>query len=251
MPLLHSAGYSIALSTTVFIKTNQQSVIAKKEISFPDKRSDYLIPLSSIDSNNILYHHCMPLSQVTCGTVRADPAYSEDSYLLPAYEWLAEQIGFFPHFVSVGKDEYALNRTGYQDQWRVRDGGDFVNGEYRKNYRKKGEFPNLVLLSFDHLEGVFMDHMTWHIAINSCTNGNSVSTREMKMILKPSWTNRHWLRAAMKSHSVELLTPEIPLHKAAGVWVRNRATQKLIEMKGFRNVEVVRTRVELVDSEEE
>ena len=193
----------------------------------------------------------MPLSQVTYGTVRADPSYSVNSFLLPAYEWLAEQIGFFPHFVSVGKDEYALYRTGYQNQWRVRDGGDFVNGEYRKNYRKKGEFPNLVLLSFDHLEGVFMDHMTWHIAINSCTNGDRVSTREMKMILKPSWTDKRWLRAAMKSHSVELLTPEIPLHKAARVRVRNRATQQLMEMKGFRNVEVARTRTELEDSKEE
>jgi hypothetical protein len=151
LPLLHSAGYSIALSTTVFIKTNQQSVIAKKEISLSDKRSDYLIPLSLIDSNNLFYHHCMPLSQVTCGTVRADPAYSVDSHLLPAYEWLAEQIGFFPHFVSVGKDEYALYRTGYQDQWRVWNGGDFVKGKFQKNYRKKGGFPNLVLLSFDHL----------------------------------------------------------------------------------------------------
>ena len=185
----------------------------------------------------------MPLSQVTYGTVRADPAYASPDFL-PAYEWLEDQIGFFPHFVSVGNNESALYRTGYQDNWRVWTGGDIVQGKYRKNYRKKGEFPNLVLLSFDHLEGVFMDHMSWHIAINSCTNGKNVSTSEMKMILKPSWTDKRWLRAAMKSHSVELLTPEIPLDTAAGIWVRNRATQKLVEMKGFRNVEVTRTQVE-------
>jgi len=205
--------------------------------------SDCLIPCSSIDSNDLLYHHCMPLSQVTWGTVRADPAYS-DPFFLPVYEWLAEQIGFFPHFVSVGDDKSALCRTGYQDQWRVWNGGDFVKGKFQKNYRKKGKFPNLVLLSFDHLDGVFMDFMSWHIAINACTNGDSISTREMKMILKPSWTNRRWIQAAMNSHSVDLLMPEIPLHTAARVRVRNRATQKLMEMKGFLNVEVARTRVE-------
>ena len=206
--------------------------------------SDCLIPFSSIDSNDLLYHHCMPLSQVTWGTVRADPAYS-DIFFLPAYEWLAEQVGFFPHFVSVGNDKSTLCRTGYQDQWRVWNSGDFVKGKYQKNYRKKGEFPNLVLLSFDHLEGVFMDHMAWHIAINACTNGRNVSTSEMKMILKPSWTNRRWLRAAMKSHAVELLIPEIPLDKAAVVWVRNLTTRKLMETWGFQNVEVARIPVEL------
>jgi len=127
----------------------------------------------------------------------------------------------------------------------VVSGGDIVQGEYRKTYRKKGKFPNLVLLSFDHLEGVFMDHMSWHIAINACTNGKSVSAREMKMILKPSWTDQCWLRAAMKSHAVELLIPEIPLDKAAVIWVRNLKTRKLMETRGFRNVRVTRIPVEL------
>jgi hypothetical protein len=186
----------------------------------------------------------MPLSQVTYGTVFADPAYSAGSYFLPAYEWLAYQIGFFPHFVSVGNDRSALYRTDYQDQWRVQEGGDFVQGEFRKNYRKKGEFPNQVLLSFDHLEGVFMDHMSWHIAINACTNGDSISKREIKMIFKPSWTDQRWLRAAMKSHAVELLIPEIPLYKAARVRVRNLTTRKLMETRGFQNVQVTRIPVE-------
>lgn len=184
----------------------------------------------------------MPLSQVTWGTVRADPAYS-DPFFLPAYEWLEEQIGFFPHFISVGNDKSALCRTGYQDQWRVWNGGDFVKGKFQKNYRKKGQFPNEVLFSFDHLKGVFMDFMSWHIAINACTNKRSVSTREMKMILKPSWTNQRWLRAAVNSHSVDLLMPEIPLDKAARVCVRNQSTRKIMETKGFRNVEVARIRV--------
>jgi hypothetical protein len=188
----------------------------------------------------------MPLSQVTFGPVHADPAYSSPDFL-PAYEWLADQIGFFPHFVSVGTDNDALYRTGYQDQWRVWDGGDFVNGTFRKNYRKKGEFPNEVLLSFEHLDGIFMDYMSWHIAINACTNGRSVSKSETKMILKPSWTDSRWLRAAAKqTHTIDLLVRELPINTAAGVWVRNRATQKVMEQKGFKNVEVARIRIEKI-----
>jgi hypothetical protein len=189
----------------------------------------------------------MPLTQITFGTIRAEPAYSAGNYLLPAYEWLAEQIGFFPHFVSVGNNDSALYRTGYQDNWSVHIGGDTVDGKYQKIYRKKGEFPNNVLLSFDHLEGVFMDFDYWHIAINACTNGGSVSKSEMTWILKPSWTRERWLRAALTStRPVDLLVPEIPLDKANRVRVRNHATQKLMEMKGFRNVDVARTRVESI-----
>ena len=65
------------------------------------------------------------------------------------------------------------------------------------------------------------------------------------MILKPSWTDQCWLRAAMKSHAVELLVPEIPLDTADGVRVRNLTTRKLMETRGFRNVRVTRIPVEL------
>ncbi len=173
-----------------FLISNQQTVIGKKRTICSITTSNTHSSSSLRDSSELLFHHGMPLSQVTCGTIRADPVYSADTYLLPAYEWLAEQIGFFPHFVSVGNNERALYRTGYQDNWKVWTGGDFIEGKFQKTYRKKGEFPNVVLLSFNHLEGVFMDYNSWHIAINACTNGRSVSANEMKMILKPSWTNR-------------------------------------------------------------
>lgn len=132
-----------------------------------------------------LFHHCIPLSQVRFGTIRADPSWS-DAWFLPAYEWLADQIGFFPHFISVGRDWHALYRTGYQDNWKVWTSGEFIDGKYRKHYRTKGEFPNKVLLSFEDLEGIFMDHTTWHIAINACTNGHSVSDRKMRVFRNPN-----------------------------------------------------------------
>ena len=185
----------------------------------------------------------MPLAQITYGTIRADPAYS-DSFFLPAYRWLEEKIGFFPHFVSVGNNESALYRTGYQDNWRIFVGSDHVHGTWQKIYRKKGEFPNNVLLSFDHPEGVFIDYESWHFAINACTNGRTVSTSEMKMILKPSWTSSRWLRAAKKTHAVDLLLPELPLDKSVQIRVRNGETQKHMGMMGFRNVEVARIPVD-------
>jgi len=191
-----------------------------------------------------LFHHCMPLSQVSYNTIPANPAYSTESFLLPAYEWLAEQIGFFPHFVSVGMNRDALYRTGYQDNWRVRAGGEFFNAQYRKTYRKRGEFPNNALFSFDNLEGIFMDFDYWHIAINEITNGGNVSKREMNWILKPTWTRKRWLRAATdQTHPVDLLVPAIPLYKSVKVRVRNRATQKILETMGFHNVEISRLRV--------
>jgi len=197
------------------------------------------------DSTIDLFHHCMPGSQVRLGTIRADPSWS-DAGLLPAYEWLAEQIGFFPHFVSVGNNRSALYRTGYQDNWRVFVGSDNVRGSWQKVYRKRGEFPNLVLFSFRDLEGVFMDYESWHIAINACINRGRVTTNDMKMIFKPSWTRSRWLHAAKNSLAVDLLMQDLPLDTAAGVCVRNRATQNLMEEMGFRNVEIARIPVDSI-----
>jgi hypothetical protein len=89
-----------------------------------------------------------------------------------------------------------------------------------------------------------MDYMSWHIAINACTNGRCVTNGEKRMILKPSWTRSRWLRAAENSHQVDLLVPALPLDNAVRVWVRNRETRNQMEKMGFRNVEVVRIQVD-------
>jgi len=176
--------------------------------------------------------------------ITADPVYA-DSDFLPAYEWLEQETGFFPHFLSVGNSETVISRTGYADNWRVFDHGEFSGNGYLKYYHKKGEFPNLILLSFDDMEGVFMDFLSWHIAINACMNKKPVSKQEMKMILKPSWEKRRWIRAAENgSHCVDLLTPKLSLDRASRIYVRNHATKKSMECMGFRNIEVMRTLVE-------
>jgi hypothetical protein len=186
----------------------------------------------------------MPFSQVEFGTIAADPVYS-DSDFLPAYEWLERETGFFPHFLAVGNSESVIRRTGYADNWRVFDHGEFTDNGYQKFYHHKGEFPNLVLLSFDDAEGVFMDDLSWNIAINACMKKKPVSKQEMKMILKPSWNRRRWIRAAETgSHWVDLLTPKLSLDRASRVFVRNQVTKKSMESIGFRNIEVLRILVE-------
>jgi hypothetical protein len=186
----------------------------------------------------------MPFSQVKYGKITADPVYA-DSDFLPAYEWLEQEIGFFPHFLAVGNSETVIRRTGYADNWRVFDRGEVTGNRYQKYYHKKGEFPNLVLLSFDDVEGVFMDYLSWHIAINACMNKKPVLKQEMKMILKPSWDKRRWIRAAEKgSHRVDLLTPGLSPGRASRICVRNQATKKKMESRGFWNIEVMRILVE-------
>ena len=90
-----------------------------------------------------------------------------------------------------------------------------------------------------------MDGLSWNIAISACLNKKQVSKQEMKMILKPSWNKRRWIRAAEKrSHWVDLLTPKLSLDSASQVYVRNQTTKKMMERMGFRNIEVLRIPVE-------
>jgi hypothetical protein len=194
-------------------------------------------------SMNLLYHHGMPASMVMNSTIRADRTLSDPEFL-PAYEWVEDRLGFFPLFTAVGALDEIAWMTGYPDNWRVWTGGECVEGKYRKIYRRKGEFPNLALLSFDTLEGVFMDYDYWHIAINACMNGSTVIKKEETWIFKPSWTKSRWLRSVLAgTHRVQLVTPDLPLGTAGKVRVRNRATRRLLEARGFKDVEISRMRV--------
>ena len=186
----------------------------------------------------------MPVGQVKHGTILADPSFSYPGFM-PAYEWLDDELGFFPLFCAVGVSDAVIMMTGYADNWRVLTGGEFVFGKYQKIYRREGEFPNLALFSFEHVEGVFMDFMSWHIALNACMNGRTVSNAEKKMIFKPSWTKSRWIRASLhETHRVQLVTQELPLDTALKVRVRNSTTRHLLEGMGFRNVTTLRTPVD-------
>lgn len=182
----------------------------------------------------------MPVSGIIPGIITPDRTLSEPDFL-PAYEWVEERLGFFPLFLAIGELEEIAWMTGYQDNWRVFEGSELAEGRYRKIYRKKGEFPDLALLSFDAIDGIFMDYDYWHIALNACMNGSAVSRQEESWIFKHSWTKSRWLRAALAgTHRVQFVTPALPLSDAREIRVRNAATRRLIEGRGFGEVRVFR-----------
>jgi hypothetical protein len=191
----------------------------------------------------LLFHHCIPLDQVRFCTLLPDRKYSNKNFL-SAYEWFEEEIGFYPFFFSVGMSEAGIAMTGYDDNWRVRGGREFPDGTYDMVYRRQGEFPNLVLFSFADLEGVFMDYVKWHIALNACMGGRKVTGTDMKMIFKPSWSRSRWLQAARNgTHDIQLAAPKLPLDQATRIWVRNTRTREILLSRGFRDPEVKRVLV--------
>ena len=193
---------------------------------------------SKDSSTRFLYHHCRPASGSTSGTITADRFLSDPDFL-PSYDWVEEQLGFFPLFLAAGTLDTIAWMTGYQDNWRVWTGGIFVEGRYRKIYRQKGEFPNLALLSFDTVEGVFMDYDYWHIVLSACMNGTTVTQQEKVWIFKPSWGKSRWLHAALTgTHHVQIVAPELPLWLSGKIRVRNRATVCRLKERGFENVQV-------------
>jgi len=198
------------------------------------------VPSSQKSPDRPLYHYCMPASGIISGIIIPDRTRSDPDFL-PAYEWIEERLGFFPLFLAVGALENVAGMTGYQDNWRVFKGGEVIDGRYRKIYRKKGDFPNLALLSFESVEGVFMDYDYWHIALTECMNNSRVSRQAESWIFKPSWTKSRWLHAVLTgTHSVQLVAPVLPLAEAREIRVRNALTRRFIEGQGFENVRVSR-----------
>jgi len=185
------------------------------------------------------FHHCMPVAGVEYGTIRPDRSLSSPDFL-PAYEWLEQEIGFFPLFIAVGRSDEVIRMSGYTDNWRL-----FVGCEGGiKKYRRKGEFPNLALFSFRNVDGVFMDYVDWHIALNACMNGHQVSPFGKRRIFKPYWKKHRWIQAALQgTHLVQMVIPELPLAEAVEGKVRNRSQVEHLERLGFSHVSAARLRV--------
>lgn len=191
--------------------------------------------------DELLFHHCMPVQNVTFGTIQRPDRRFSHWHFRPAYDWLTERIGFFPFFFAVGCDEHAVRMTGYEDNWRVWMASTVVRGTRREIYRRRGEFPNLALFSFDEMDGIFMDYAYWDIALNACMGNRPVTAEEVQKMFKPSWTRARWIRAARSgTHSVQLVAPGLPLERSAHVSVRNRATQQRLAAMGFPEPVVLR-----------
>jgi len=93
-----------------------------------------------------LYHHCIPASRVTCGSIRADRSLSDPEFL-PAYEWVEDQLGFFPLFLAVG----AFDDINRMTVTRITGGsGQGVNLLKGYTGRPTGEKENFPTLLFSH-----------------------------------------------------------------------------------------------------
>ena len=192
----------------------------------------------------MLYHHSLSLDHVIFGEIRSDPKYADDDFK-KAYTWLEDQIDFYPLFMAVGRSDDDIRMTGYPDNWRVRVASRYEEGKRVGTYRRKGEFPNLVLFSFDHVDGVFMDFDNWHIVLNSWYNDYQISDYDKRLIFKPSWPRSRWLKKAKDNpHSVQLVTSSLDLSKATRVWVRNNATKQQLQDLGFSGVDVRKATLE-------
>lgn len=185
---------------------------------------------------DLLFHHCIPFSKITHGCIHPNESHSYNRFV-PAYRWFEKEKGFYPLFLSVGNTVDDVHMTGYSDNWRRYIGSKIVEpGKPAVSiYRKKGEFPNLVLFSFDSVDGIFNDYQAWHLVLN----GSDLSPYEKRLLFKPSYSRARWLlMAKRRPHTVQICTSFLDLTKAKKVWVRNSDTKAKIEGLGFQNVEV-------------
>jgi len=182
----------------------------------------------------------MELEDVVYGEIENERKKSKDEFddfYFKAYEWLESELGFYPLFLAVGETDEDIRMTGYQNQWKR----ILSTGPAGKEYRRKGEFPNSVLFSFESVEGVFMDFEYWHLALNAGNRNYELSDYEKRLIFKPSWEKSKWLRKAKRDpHSVQIATSSLDLTSARRVCVRNRETEYKLRELGFGNVEVRR-----------
>ena len=190
----------------------------------------------------MLYHHTRPLESVSHEEVLPKPEFSNELDI-KGLRWLEIEIGFFPIFTSVGDFDVCRRETGYQNNWRKL----LVTSPQGNEYRKKGEFSNEVLFSFEDLNrGVYV-HSDYFISIVllSTYYGHKVSEKNKKSLFKKSYTESRWLNLARKYPGwVYYLVPKLDLPSAKEIWVRNKKTKKTLEDMGFDQVIVKRLEVE-------
>ena len=209
-----------------------------------------------------LFHHCTNLSTVVYGIIIPneyhtlnkndihnggwisidfyDEFYDMD---VKANNWLKGEVGFYPLFLSVGNSIHDYYMTGYNDNWRVSVSRwyDKEKKKFCSKRRKKGEFPNCIMFSFDDLDCVFMDHVWWVIVgYNNAINGEETTDREKRCIFKYSWSRSKWFKKSRESGGVQCVVPQLDLRQASRVWVRNKKTKNILEGMGFKNIFIKR-----------
>lgn len=150
-----------------------------------------------------------------------------------AYEWLAEQVGFYPLFLAVGTSADDKRITGYQVQFHPESER---SPEALFSYKEKPGSPLL-----------FNDYDQWHIIINDALNsleslGGGRHTRRLpevsdvvrRLVMKPSWRDSDWLRRVRRqTHSVQAVVPSLDLAAADRVWCADDETRAALVDQGF------------------
>src|SRR5687768_7917920 len=150
-----------------------------------------------------LYHHAIELRRLRYGVLHAAPEHSDPEFL-PAYRWVEREVGFFPLFLAVGSTVEDVRMTGYMNNWLR----EWARRSPGRASLIAGVPENLVLLSFDHVDGVFTDYLAWHIVLNGAFCRYEFTPYERRQVLKPSLTRSRWLlRAKRHPHLVQLVTP--------------------------------------------
>lgn len=197
-------------------------------------------------AESVYFYHSMPLERVCNGTITPHPDFSDPEYSCE-YGWLAEQVGFYPLFLAVGKeaDADAVRTTGYDHQWQVSLGLESMpDGTSRKVKRKAGEFPSSVIFAFkiEALPNVrcYNDYRAWHIAMMRAADGD-IGAQLHRSIFKRSWSESKWLRtAANDGAALQVVVPHLDLGASSFIWVRNEKTRRQMVARGFQNVSIKR-----------
>lgn len=207
-------------------------------------------------------HHCRDLAHSPCGVVSGVPAsrapgglHREIADLEALYEacygWLAERVGFWPVFLSIGGGPYARrHQTGYSGQWRVKLSDA---GPPDRRYRRRGEFPSRVLFSWGTPPpgARFIDPSYWPIVFNSTDEhpDGTVTLRAVppvyeRLILKPGWAADRWIaRARRRDGAVEAVVPELDLRTADEIWCRSSAAREALVSRGLAGARIRVVRV--------
>ena len=198
----------------------------------------------------LLYHHCIPVSQVVYQRIFADRSFTDQDFK-DAVSWLERKVGFYPLFLAVGSAEEDIRMTGYHIQW-ARIAGTEITGKapdghntWKHMLKKSGEHENYALFSFEHVDGIFTDYDYWHCVLNSSHCNYLIPQYIQQRIFKPSWKPAGWFRKAEDHpHTVQLVSESLDLPDAKRVWVRNKEAKRYLQSLGFSNVEVHRISLE-------
>jgi hypothetical protein len=194
--------------------------------------------------HNFLYHHCIDLKYLKKGILNYKD-YATELYI-PSYTYLSNLVGFWPHFVAVGRKLEDIYLTGYYNQFYKK-----INRYDKKTnkYKKIKNNLNYVLLCYKNLDGIFTDYDMWEdfvCSIGHLDNGiKDIFKSEkwaVKRLLKPSWNKPDWVRFVNKNH-VQLITSFIDTSKADAIFCKNKKTVDKLEEKGFNNVYTFRMKV--------